>query len=174
MLSLNKYRDVDLRVDTRNPFRVHKDTEKLLIAREKEREEKEFRKAEKDLLHIFEKEISTRRNRAGVIREISNIKASNNMLKKRASEVDEFGTEQNKLELLEKEKNKINIFEEGESALMAKNEGSQGLFKWGGALMKDERSVVPYDTEGLMDARSQVRSAELVKRPSLKYLQSND
>ena len=45
--------------------------------REREREFRDFNKLEKDQLRVFEKTIATRQNRAGVIREIDNIRPSN-------------------------------------------------------------------------------------------------
>ena len=55
-----------------------KDTEKLLVARELDRELKDLKKYEKDNLRIWEKQISTRIDRAGTIRQINNIPASLN------------------------------------------------------------------------------------------------
>ncbi len=43
-----------------NPFGREQNTEKLLLAREKERELKELTKGELEGLRVFEKEISTR------------------------------------------------------------------------------------------------------------------
>jgi len=47
-----------------------------LLAREKEREYKELTKGDIENLRVFEKNIATRQNRAGVIREINSIKAA--------------------------------------------------------------------------------------------------
>ena len=52
-----------------------RDTEKLLVAREIDRELKDLRKYEKDNLRIWEKQISTRIDRAGTIRQINSIPA---------------------------------------------------------------------------------------------------
>ena len=56
-------------------YRVHKQTEHLLVARELEREFKDLNKFEKDNLRIWEKGISTRVDRVGTIRVIDNIPA---------------------------------------------------------------------------------------------------
>ena len=61
--------------DDYNKFNYMKDTEKLLVAREIERELKDLRKYEKDNLRIWEKQISTRIDRVGTIREINSIPA---------------------------------------------------------------------------------------------------
>ena len=47
-----------------------------MLAREKEREYKELTKGDIENLRVFEKNIATRQNRAGVIREINSIKAA--------------------------------------------------------------------------------------------------
>ena len=73
-LGLNKYKNVDISNDPRNPFKVQRETEKLLVVRERERDFKDYNKIEKDSLRVFEKTIATRQNRAGVIREINNIR----------------------------------------------------------------------------------------------------
>jgi hypothetical protein len=75
-LGLTKYKNVDLQTDKRNPFKVHDQTEKLLVVREREREFNEFNKLEKEGLRIFEKENQSRPNRKGVISEIRNIQAN--------------------------------------------------------------------------------------------------
>ena len=61
--------------DDDNMYRVHKQTEHLLVARELEREFKDLNKFEKDNLRIWEKGISTRVDRVGTIRVIDNIPA---------------------------------------------------------------------------------------------------
>jgi hypothetical protein len=48
---------VELKNEGRTPFSVQKDTEKLLIAREREREYKDYNKVEKEGLRVFEKSI---------------------------------------------------------------------------------------------------------------------
>ena len=75
-LGLNKYMNWDVRADERNPFRTHKNTEMLLVARERERKQCSLDKRQKRGLHIYEKSIQTRTNRAGVIREINHLKPS--------------------------------------------------------------------------------------------------
>lgn len=57
-----------------NPFGREGNTEKLLLAREKEREHKELTKGDLEGLRVFEKEIAIRQNRSGVIREINGIR----------------------------------------------------------------------------------------------------
>ena len=51
-LGLTKFREQDLTVDDKNPFRVHTNTEKLLIVRERQREFKDFNKLEKEGLRV--------------------------------------------------------------------------------------------------------------------------
>jgi hypothetical protein len=62
--------------NAKNPFSIQRETEKLLIARERERENKDINRMQSDGLRVFQKTIQTRQNRAGVIREINDIKAS--------------------------------------------------------------------------------------------------
>ena len=76
-LGLNKYKNVDLHKNKSNPYRVHSATEKLLVVKEREREFRDFYKLEKEGQRVFEKEMASRPNRDGVIREIRQIKASN-------------------------------------------------------------------------------------------------
>lgn len=48
-LGLNKYKHSELKNNNeKNPFSVQKETEKLLVARERERERKDYNKNEKD------------------------------------------------------------------------------------------------------------------------------
>jgi transposase-like protein len=61
-----------------NPFRVKRETEKLLVVREREREFRDYNKIEKESLRVFEKTIATRQNRSGVIREINAIRPTAN------------------------------------------------------------------------------------------------
>lgn len=72
-LGLTKYREVDLTVDDKNPFRVHTNTEKLLVVRERQREFKDFNKLEKEGLRVHEKQKMSRPTRRGVIRGIKEI-----------------------------------------------------------------------------------------------------
>lgn len=75
------------------------------MAREQEREFKDFAKIEKDGLRVFEKGIQTRQNRAGVIREINNIKPTKG--KNKFSNLNQSADESK-----EQQRQKINIFEE--------------------------------------------------------------
>ena len=77
-LGLGKINLDQVQQDDNNKFNVMKDTEKLLVARELDRELKDLKKYEKDNLRIWEKQISTRIDRAGTIRQINNIPASIN------------------------------------------------------------------------------------------------
>jgi hypothetical protein len=52
-LGMNKYRDQDLAINQRNPFKVQNNTEKLLVVKEREREFKEFNKLEKEGQRVF-------------------------------------------------------------------------------------------------------------------------
>jgi hypothetical protein len=54
-LGLSRYKHTDIKNDNRNPFKVQRETEKLLVVREREREFKGFNKMEKDGLRVFEK-----------------------------------------------------------------------------------------------------------------------
>ena len=59
-LGLNKYKNNEIQNDPTNPYRVQRQTEKLLVVREREREMRDFNKLEKDNLKVFEKNIATR------------------------------------------------------------------------------------------------------------------
>lgn len=74
-LGLGKIKLEEVGQDDYNKFNYMRDTEKLLVAREIDRELKDLRKYEKDNLRIWEKQISTRIDRAGTIRQINNIPA---------------------------------------------------------------------------------------------------
>jgi hypothetical protein len=89
-----------------------------LIARERERAVKEVAKLETKRLQIFEKSIATRRNRAGVIREIGNIKASRSIGKKIARVDEDRLRCASRESERSREKNKINIFEETDTGLL--------------------------------------------------------
>lgn len=53
---------------------MQKESEKLLIAKERERENRDINKHRTDKMKVFQKNIQTKQNRAGVIREINDIK----------------------------------------------------------------------------------------------------
>lgn len=97
-----------------NPFGRESNTEKLLLAREKERELRDLTKGTIDNLRVFEKSIATRQNRAGVIRDINSIKAS-----KRTSDM--LQDNSNKLSLEDGNKKKLNIFDQSDANAL-KNE----------------------------------------------------
>jgi hypothetical protein len=67
-LGLGKIKLEEVSQDDYNKYNYMRDTEKLLVAREIDRELKDLRKYEKDNLRIYEKQISTRIDRAGTIR----------------------------------------------------------------------------------------------------------
>jgi hypothetical protein len=74
-LGLNRFKHVEiLNGENANPFSVQKETEKLLIAKERERQNKDINKQLTDGMRVFQKSIQTRQNRAGVIREFNGIK----------------------------------------------------------------------------------------------------
>ena len=56
-------------------FRIQQNTEKMLVARELEREFKDLNKFEKDHLRVWQKGISTRIDRSGTIRVVNAIPA---------------------------------------------------------------------------------------------------
>lgn len=72
-LGLNQIRLEDFRDDDNNLFRLQKKTEHLLVARELEREFRDINKFKKDKLQIWEKEITTRIDRGGIIRSVNSI-----------------------------------------------------------------------------------------------------
>jgi len=59
-----------------NPYKRQEKTEQLFVQREREREFSDFNRLEKDGMHLFEKGMTSRPTRKGVIREIRNIKSS--------------------------------------------------------------------------------------------------
>lgn len=75
-LGLPRYKAEDFGDDFRNPFFVQPNTEKMLVVRELEREFKDINRFEKDTLKVHEKNILTRQNRAGAIREVAQIPAN--------------------------------------------------------------------------------------------------
>lgn len=54
-LGLNMIKAEDFGDDSRNPYHVQPNTEKMLVVRELEREFKDLNKFEKDALRIYEK-----------------------------------------------------------------------------------------------------------------------
>lgn len=109
-LGLNMIKAEDFGDDSRNPYHVQPNTEKMLVVRELEREFKDLNKFEKDALRIYEKQISTRIDRAGAIREVSGIPASKelggskkNLVALQSNSQDELNPVSNK--------QKLNIFD---------------------------------------------------------------
>ena len=74
-LGLSKYVGSDFEDDTRNPFTVQPNTEKMLVMRELEREFRDLNKYQKDTLKVHEKMIQTRVDRSGALRRIDEIRA---------------------------------------------------------------------------------------------------
>ncbi len=72
-LGLSKYQAGDFGDETRNPFYVQPLTEKMLVVRELEREVKDLNKFEKDALKVHEKNIQTRQERSGAIKDVAQI-----------------------------------------------------------------------------------------------------
>ena len=75
-LGLTKYKETDLTINQRNPYKIQNDTEKLLVFQERQREFRDFNKLEKEGQRVFEKNLASRPTRKGVIREIRGIKFS--------------------------------------------------------------------------------------------------
>jgi len=80
-LGLTKYKEADLTINQRNPYRIQNDTEKLLVFQERQREFRDFNKLEKEGQRVFEKNLASRPTRRGVIREIRGIKSSSSAAK---------------------------------------------------------------------------------------------
>jgi hypothetical protein len=141
-LGLNKFKNVDIKNDARNPFTVQRETEKLLVARERDREFKDFNKIEKEGLRVFEKTIQTRQNRAGVIREINAIKPNkyakfgdglNGQLAIANQSADETKEQGNKA--------KLNIFDEQDSNMLKHETLAKLGFEDKGLVQADSQSV---------------------------------
>ena len=110
-LGMNKYRDVDLAINQRNPFKVQNNTEKLLVVKEREREFKEFNKLEKEGQRVFQKDIGSRPTRQGVIREIRQIKASHSTTGLQSIKGGKLAMQTSQDEV-NQNKQKINIFDQ--------------------------------------------------------------
>ncbi|CDW84021.1 UNKNOWN [Stylonychia lemnae] len=112
-LGLNRYRNQEIKNDSINPFSVQRETEKLLIARERERDFRDSNKLHQESLRVFQKGIQTRQNRAGAIREINSIKPS------KSSKY--YQQNENQLALLnasdDQIRQKYNIFDENSNGL---------------------------------------------------------
>ena len=74
-LGLNQIRLEEFQEQDNNLFRIQPNTEKMLVARELEREFKDLNKFEKDHLRVWQKGISTRIDRSGTIRIVNAIPA---------------------------------------------------------------------------------------------------
>lgn len=112
-LGLSKYVAHDFEDDTRNPFKVQSNTEKMLVMRELEREYGELNKHHKDTLAVYEKQIETRVDRAGALRRIDEIPpAKRDKAKKRKPGMQEFADEDNQ------QKQKLNIFDAQDSTVL--------------------------------------------------------
>ena len=72
-LGLSKYQAADFGDETRNPFYVQNRTEKMLVVAELQREVRDINKFEKDTLKVHQKNISTRQDRSGAVKEVAHI-----------------------------------------------------------------------------------------------------
>lgn len=141
-LGLNQIRLEEFQDDDNNLFRTQPTTEKMLVARELEREFKDLNKYEKEGLSIWEKGISTRIDRAGTIRVINAIPAlKQNQDRKRGKHAQQSNEDLQAAQ----NKQKLNIFDTSESKMLK----SEALARLG----HDERALVPAD-----DAHSQASS----------------
>ena len=141
-LGLGKINLDQVQQDDNNKFNVMKDTEKLLVARELDRELKDLKKYEKDNLRIWEKQISTRIDRAGTIRQINSIPASlNKDNDKRKAGMQAI---QSDADLQNANKQKLNIFDTQDSTVLK----TENLARLG----HDERGLVPIDEQSMSDA----------------------
>jgi hypothetical protein len=113
-LGLSKYCGNDFADDTRNPFTVQPNTEKMLVMRELEREFRDLNKSQKDTLAVHEKMISTRVDRAGALARIREIKES--------KQPDRKNTKKKALQQDQDEENgnrqKLNIFDAQDSTVL--------------------------------------------------------
>ncbi|CDW82053.1 UNKNOWN [Stylonychia lemnae] len=168
-LGLNKYKNVEINNgdSTKNPLSIQKETEKMLIARERERENKDLNRVQNNVLRVYQKSIKTRANRAGVIREINDIKPSkgskysteNQLMLMNASH-DDQQQQQNK---------KLNIFDENDSSLLKHETLARLGFEARGAIMSavDEDS----ETKSLRSQHSSQTQLAFQKPKALEYLQ---
>ena len=112
-LGLQKYSNVDLSVSFVNPYKLHKQTEKLLVMRERERDQILFNKRRQDKKTIFEKgTLNDRPDRTGVIRTIKNIEESNDDQKNRRLNGASLD--------FREAKQKFNVFDSNDSTLIKK------------------------------------------------------
>ena len=159
-LGLNTLKAEDFGDDSRNPFYVQPNTEKMLVVRELEREFKDLNKFEKDALRIFDKQISTRLDRCGAIREVGAIPASKeiggakkNIVALQGQSTDDLNNAANK--------QKLNIFDTQDSNVLK----TETLARLG----HDERALVPVDNES---QGSSVYSSQMsIQKPkTIEYL----
>ena len=143
-LGLNKYKNVDLQPVKSNPYRVEATTEKLLVVKEREREFRGFNRMEKDAKRVFEKEMSSRPNRQGVIREIRHIKPAHSVSH---TGLPGRGTQGNlgSLDDPNAQKARINIFSHQDPSLLR----HENLAK----LSYEDAPLVPVN-RGISDSRS--------------------
>ena len=99
-------------------YRLQPTTEKMLVARELEREFKDLNKYEKDNLRVWQKGISTRIDRSGTIRVVNAIPASkpDGDRKKGLGAADTSSQEE--LKQGHGKKQKLNIFDAQESQVI--------------------------------------------------------
>eukprot|EP00347_Sterkiella_histriomuscorum_P005172 403357620 len=167
-LGLNRYKNVDIKngENSKNPFSIQSQTEKLLIARERERENRDMNRMHSDGLRVFQKTIQNRQNRAGVIREINDIKPTKNgktdqlMLMNASYEDQQQIQQQNK---------KLNIFDENDSSIIKHETLAKLGFEAKGALISavDEES----ETRSIRSHTSSMNQGALQKPRALEYLQ---
>ena len=147
-LGLSKYVAHDFEDDTRNPFKVQSNTEKMLVMRELEREYGELNKHHKDTLAVYEKQIETRVDRAGALRRIDEIPpAKRDKAKKRKPGMQEFADEDTQ------QRQKLNIFDAQDSTVLK----HETLARIG----LDEHQVAVYDDNQSEVSRSSHSSVKL-------------
>lgn len=178
-LGLSKYRNqsVNRSQKPENPFSVQRETEKLLVARERERENKDMNRVQQEELRVFEKGIATRQNRAGVIREIQGIRDQDKFKYATEKEIKQwrlFNKSTNDCQELQlvpqaqQQQRKINIFDESDSNVLK----HETLARLG---FEGRNALIPVDDDSDLQSQHSRGSAQSLagvpKLKALEYLQ---
>jgi len=119
-LGLNQIKLEELDKNEVNLFRVQPTTEKLFVARELEREFKDLGRFEKNNLHVHEKKITTRSDRAGTIRVVNAIPALKKANEDRRRTNRTTTTSQDDFLSPQPKGNKVNIFSAPDTNIIEK------------------------------------------------------
>ena len=175
-LGLNQIKLEEFKDQDNNLYRLQPTTEKMLVARELEREFKDLNKFDKSQLRVWDKGISTRIDRAGTIRVVNNIPAARPEVDKKKGIAGLAAADQSQEDFnnAARNKQKVNIFDAQDSQII-KGETLNRLGHDEKALLPAEMSSRSINSSVISSSRrlqddNESALSELARPKAIEYL----